>query len=66
MISIYGMLSPKDMEEGYDLALDEDWYAVLLKEEEVLARFDPRDYTVAELHEEVEKLLEPIRGKIAV
>ncbi len=63
MMSIYGMLSPKDIEAGYDLALDEDWYAVLLREEEILARFDPRDYTVHELHAEVEKILEPVRTK---
>lgn len=61
MISIFGMLAEEDKRAGFDLALDEEWYAVLLEEDEVLARFDPRDFTIAELHAEVEKLLETRR-----
>ncbi|MBT4512854.1 MAG: hypothetical protein HOC20_11680 [Chloroflexi bacterium] len=62
MMTIYGMLAPEDTSAGYNLALDDDWYAVLLEKDQVIARFDPRDYTTVELQTEVEKLLQVKRS----
>ena len=61
MMSIYGMLSAEEIEEGYDIALDNDWYAVLTKDNEVLARFDPRGYTSTQLLTQVNEHLENLR-----
>ena len=61
MMSNYGMLSSEEIEEGYDIALDNDWYAVLTKDNAVLARFDPRDYTSAQLSAQVNEYLENLR-----
>ncbi|NQT72352.1 MAG: hypothetical protein HQ553_06215 [Chloroflexi bacterium] len=66
MMTIYGMLAPEDTDAGYSLALDDDWYAVLMEKDEVLARFDPRDYTSVDLQVEVEQLLQTRRGHVAV
>ena len=54
MMRIWGMLSSDDEKIGFDLVLDENWYVLLLKRGEVIARFDPRDYTASELKKEVE------------
>ena len=57
---IWGMLSTDDENAGFDLVLDEEWYVLLLHKGEIVARFDPRDYTSAELHEEVNGQLQTI------
>ena len=51
------MLSPEDEKNGFDLVLDENWYVLPLENGEGIARFDPRDYTSAELLKEVELVL---------
>ena len=56
------MLSADDEKNGFDLVLDESWYVLLLEKDEVIARFDPRDYTAAELQKEVEMELRMRRG----
>ena len=61
MMKIWGMLSEDDEMMGFDIALDDDWYVLLLKGSEVIARFDPRDYATMELQNEVETLLQQIR-----
>ncbi|MCL0073489.1 hypothetical protein M1O50_01160 [Dehalococcoidia bacterium] len=58
MMRIWGMLSADDEKNGFDLVLDESWYVLLLDKDEVIARFDPRDYTSAELYGEVETVLQ--------
>ncbi len=58
MMRIWGMLSADDEKNGFDVVLDESWYVLLLDKDEVIARFDPRDYTSAELYGEVETVLE--------
>ena len=54
------MLSTDDENAGFDLVLDEEWYVLLLHKGEIVGRFDPRDYTSAELHEEVNGQLQTI------
>ncbi len=56
------MLSADDEQNGFDLVLDENWYVLLLDKGEVMARFDPRDYTASELQQEVEMVLRMKRG----
>ena len=51
------MLSIEDEKSGFDLVMDDKWYVVLREKGEVMARFDPRDYTSIELQDEVERLL---------
>jgi len=58
MMKIWGMLSADDGNAGFDVVLDENWYVLLLEKDEVIARFDPRDYTSAELYGEVETALQ--------
>ena len=57
MMKIWGMLSSDDRNAGFDVVLDENWHVLLLDKDEVIARFDPRDYTSAELLKEVELVL---------
>ncbi len=66
MMKVWGMLSIEDEEAGFDLVMDEDWYVVLLGNNNQIARFDPRDYTASELHSEVETILQSIRSESAV
>ncbi len=61
MMKIWGMLSSDDEIMGFDLVLDDEWYVLLLKESEVIARFDPRDYVAAELKNEVGILVQEMR-----
>ncbi|MFP4641333.1 MAG: hypothetical protein ACLFPU_04015 [Dehalococcoidia bacterium] len=63
MMKIWGMLSSTDEDNGFDLVLDENWYVLLMHNSEVVARFDPRDYTSVELYREVEAMLEGMRAK---
>ncbi len=62
MMKIWGMLSIDDGNAGFDVVLDANWYVLLLDKDEIIARFDPRDYTSAELYGEVEKVLKQRRG----
>ena len=62
MMKVWGMLSNEDEEAGFDLVMDEDWYVILLNEQETVARFDPRDYTARELLSEVEEVLQSMRS----
>ena len=62
MMKIWGMLSPEDERLGFDLVLDDNWFVLLTKKSEVVARLDPRDYVATELHHEVEALLLKLRG----
>jgi len=58
------MLSADDENSGFDLVLDESWYVLLLNKGEVIARFDPREYTASELQKEVEMMLRMKRGDL--
>ena len=62
VMNIWGMLSVDDEADGFSLVLDETWHVLLLSEGEVLARFDPSDYTLPELHLELERSLRKVRG----
>lgn len=62
MMNIWGMLSVDDETAGFSVTLDETWHVLLLREGEVLARFDPADYTLPELHLEIEGSLRKVRG----
>lgn len=62
MMKIWGMLSFEDENNGFDLVLDDDWYVLLLRESELIARFDPRDYMSVELHKEVEAILQKLKS----
>ena len=64
MMRIWGMLAADDEKNGFDLVLDESWYVLLLNKGEVIARFDPRDYTASELQKEVELVLQMKRGDL--
>ena len=57
-MKIWGMISLEDEETGFDVVLDNDWYVLLMDREEIVARFDPRDYTSIELQAEVNRLLQ--------
>ena len=52
------MISLEDEETGFDVVLDNDWYVLLMDRDEIVARFDPRDYTSIELQTEVKRLLQ--------
>ncbi len=56
-MKIWGMISLEDEETGFDVVLDNDWYVLLMDRDEIVARFDPRDYTSIELQTEVKRLL---------
>ena len=56
-MKIWGMLSLEDEKTGFDVVLDNDWHVLLMDKEEIVARFDPRDYTSMELQTEVTRLL---------
>lgn len=56
-MKIWGMISLEDEETGFDVVLDNDWYVLLMERDEIVARFDPRDYTSIELQTEVKRLL---------
>lgn len=58
MMKIWGMLSSEEEHAGFDLVLDKNWYAVLLHKGKVIAKFDPRDYTAAELSQETKARLQ--------
>ncbi|MDD5093222.1 MAG: hypothetical protein PHV74_02440 [Dehalococcoidia bacterium] len=60
-MKIWGMLSPEDEKPGFDLVLDEDWYALFLYKGQLVTRFDPRDYTAAELQEEMGHIMQTLR-----
>jgi len=57
-MKIWGMISLEDEETGFDVVLDSDWYVLLMDRDEIVARFDPRDYTSIELQTEVKRLLQ--------
>ena len=56
----WGLLSITDEDRGLQIVLDEDWNLVLRHQEYDLARFDPSEYTLSELLDEVEGLLQLI------
>jgi len=56
----WGLLSLTDEDRGLQIVLDEDWNLVLRYQEHDLARFDPLEYTLSELLDEVEGLLQLI------
>ena len=54
MMTIWGILSNEDRKAGFDLVLDDNWYVLLLdKDGKIMSRFDPRDYTLDQLNQEV-------------
>ena len=59
-MKVWGLLSIKDEDRGLQMVLDEDWNLVLQHQEYDLARFDPSEYTLSELLDEVEGLLQII------
>ncbi|MFC2027594.1 hypothetical protein ACFLU3_02790 [Chloroflexota bacterium] len=56
----WGLLSITDEDKGLTIVLDDDWKLVLRHQEYDLARFDPSEYTLSELLDEVERLLQLI------
>ena len=65
-MKIWGMLSVDNEKSGFDLVLDANWYVMLLDKDEVVARFDPRDYTSIELQTEVERLIQTRCGDLTM
>lgn len=63
MINVWGMLSCDEEQAGFSLALDENWYVLLVNRGNAIASFDPRDYTAAELRREIEMILKKTGGK---
>ena len=59
VMELFGMLPPEDVQAGIRLVLDEKYYVNLLAGGKVIATFDPRDYTAAELRAEVSDRLHP-------
>ncbi len=59
-MKVWGLLSITDENRGLQIVLDEDWNLVLRHQEYDLARFDPSEYTLSELLDEVEGLLQLI------
>ncbi|NQT73239.1 MAG: hypothetical protein HQ553_10815 [Chloroflexi bacterium] len=53
----WGLLSITDENKGLQIILDEDWNLVLRHQDYDLARFDPSEYTLSELLDEVEGLI---------
>ncbi len=59
---IWGMLSPEDEEEGFGLFLDADCYVLMLYlGDKLMALFDPYDYTLPELTDTLENVMQAIR-----
>ena len=56
----WGLLSVTDEDRGLQIVLDEDWNLVLRYQDYDLARFDPSEYALPELLDEVEGLLQLI------
>ncbi len=59
VMELFGMLLPEEAQAGFRLVLDEKYYVNLLRRGKVIATFDPRDYTAAELRAEVSARLHP-------
>jgi hypothetical protein len=62
-MELFGLLSSEDERAGFKLVLDEKYYVLLLSEGKVVATFDPRDYTEAELRRESADLIQKLRPK---
>ncbi len=60
----WGLLSVTDENRGLKIVLDEDWNLVLRHQEYDLARFDSAEYTLSELLDEIEGLLQLIPGSL--
>ena len=59
---IWGMLSPEDEEAGFGLFLDSECYVLMLYcGDKLMALFDPYDYTLPELNEVLENVMQAIR-----
>ncbi len=60
-MKVWGMLSPEDEEAGFGLYLDSDCYVILLYyKDAIVALFDPNDYTMPELREVVDKVIQAV------
>ncbi len=60
-MKVWGMLSPEDEEAGFGLYLDSDCYVLLLYYKDgIVALFDPNDYTMPELRDVVDKVIEAV------
>lgn len=62
VMELFGMLLPEEAQAGFRLVLDEKCYVNLLRRGKVVATFDPRDYTAAELRAEVSARLQAPPG----
>lgn len=61
-MKVWGMLSEEDEEDGFGVFLDNDSYVVLLYyEDTIVALFDPNDYTLPELNDVVQKVIQAVR-----
>ena len=59
---IWGMISPEDEEDGFGLFLDSECYVLMLYcGDKLMALFDPYDYTLPELNEVLENVMQAIR-----
>jgi len=57
-MKVWGMLSREEEDKGFDVVLDDSWCVLLLRDGDVMVRFDPRDYTVADLGKEISRLIQ--------
>ena len=59
---IWGMLSQEDEADGFGLFLDSDCYVLMLYcGDKLMALFDPYDYTLPELKESLENVIQAVR-----
>ncbi|NQT72281.1 MAG: hypothetical protein HQ553_05860 [Chloroflexi bacterium] len=56
----WGLLSITNEDRGLQIVLDENWNLILRHQDYDPARFDPSEYTLSELLDEVEGLLQII------
>lgn len=60
---IWGMLSPEEEDDGFGVFLDADSYVLMLYYNDTLmALFDPYDYTLPELNDMLQSVIQTIRS----
>jgi hypothetical protein len=59
---IWGILTHDDREAGFELILSDDDQLYLLRNNAVLSKFDPLDYTLQELSANLQTLTQQIRS----
>ena len=62
VMELYGMISEEDQADGFILVLDDNYFVLLLHRGKMQKNFDPRDYTPAELRQEVDAEIAVLRA----